>query len=223
LFRVVNSTRQKILANQAKRETSFFGRALGLMFTKFLAPDCGLILAPCSSIHMFWMAYAIDAVFLDRNSRVVGLVQEIKPWRTSKIFLHATACVELPPGTIAKSDTRIGDTLIIQEIPRDHSEGAALRDLISNERFQIKTSICTVGSGVDNAIQYDLEKSLSPNHFVIKEENKRYTIEDNASRHGTFVNGQRVGGATEIKNGDIIKAGVALFYFELGTVLEPPG
>jgi uncharacterized protein len=222
LFRVVNSTRQKILANQAQIKLGFFGRALGLMFTKSLPLDGGLILSPCSSIHMFWMAYAIDAIFLDKKSRVVGLVKEIKPWRTSKIFLHAAACIELPPGTIARSDTRIGDTFVIQEIPTDQSEGAALRDMISNEKFEIRATACTVGSGIDNVIQYDREKSLSLNHFIIREENKRYTIEDNASVHGTFVNGQQVGSPVEIKDGDIIKAGIALFYFEVGVVHAPP-
>jgi pSer/pThr/pTyr-binding forkhead associated (FHA) protein len=165
---------------------------------------------------MFWMSYAIDAIFLDKNARVVGLVQEIKPWRASKVFLHATACVELPAGTIARSDTRIGDTLITQVLPLpNQSKGAFLLDLSSNARFEVVGSECTVGSDIGNGLQYDLDKSLSPKHFVIKAENGKYTIEDNASRHGTFVNSERIGRATEIKNGDIIKAGITLFLFEL--------
>jgi uncharacterized protein len=216
LYRVVNATRQKILAEPAKKSTDFLGRALGLMFTKSLAAGTGLILEPCNSIHMFWMNYAIDAIFLDKNARVVGLVPEIKPWRASKMFLHATTCVELPAGTIAKTDTRIGDTLISQEIPpNDQSKGASLLDLTSNKRFSVEGDVCTVGSDVTNGIQYELDKSLSPTQFVLKADNGKYTIEDSSSRHGTYLNGERIGRAQEIKQGDVVKAGTTLFLFEV--------
>jgi uncharacterized membrane protein (UPF0127 family) len=179
LYRVVNATRQKILAEHAKKNAGFFGRALGLMFTKSLDAGSGLILEPCNSIHMFWMSYAIDAIFLDKNTRVVGLVQEIKPWRTSKVFLHATACVELPAGTIANSDTRIGDTLVMQALaPPNELKGAFLVDIVSNARFEVVGAECTVGSDIGNGIQYDLDKSLSPKHFIVRAENGKYTIED---------------------------------------------
>jgi len=216
LYRVVNATRQRILAEPAKISTGSLGRALGLMFTKSMDAGTGLILEPCNSIHMFWMNYAIDAIFLDKNVRVVGLVQEIKPWRTSKMFLHATTCVELPAGTIAKSDTRIGDTLIIQEIPSaDRLKGPSLLDLASNQRYGVSGDVCTVGSDVNNGIQYELDKSLSPTQFVLKAVDFKYTIEDNSSRHGTFLNGEKVGRAQEVRKGDVIKAGTTLFLFEL--------
>jgi len=115
LYRVVNATRQKTLAEQAKKNTDFWGRAKGLMFSKSLPAGSGLILQPCNSIHMFWMSYPIDAIFLDKQDRVVGLVQEIKPWRASKMYLQAHTCVELPPSTIANSQTCVGDTLVMEE------------------------------------------------------------------------------------------------------------
>lgn len=206
MYRVVNATRQKILAEPAKMSTGFLSRAIGLMFTKSIDAGTGLILEPCNSIHMFWMNYAIDAIFLDKNARAVGLVQEIKPWRTSKMFLHATTCVELPAGTIAKSDTRIGDTLIIQEIPsNERLKGPSLLDLSDNKRYGVSGDVCTVGSDVNNGIQYELDKSLSPTQFVLKAVDFKYTIEDNSSRHGTFLNGERVGRPQEIKRATLSK------------------
>src|ERR671938_317897 len=41
----------------------------------------GLLLEPAGSIHTFFMRFPIDAVFLDRGLRVVGLAPELAPWR----------------------------------------------------------------------------------------------------------------------------------------------
>jgi uncharacterized membrane protein (UPF0127 family) len=58
---------------------------------------------------MFGMSYAIDALFLDRNDVVVGLVQTLKPGQMSRICWKAKSCLELPAGTISGTDTKLGD------------------------------------------------------------------------------------------------------------------
>jgi uncharacterized membrane protein (UPF0127 family) len=70
---------------------------------------------------MFWMRYAIDVIFLDDASRVVGLVQALRPWRISPLVRAATSVVEVPTGTIAHTGVRAGHTLAIE--PRTVSVG----------------------------------------------------------------------------------------------------
>jgi uncharacterized membrane protein (UPF0127 family) len=49
-------------------------RARGLMGRDGLAPHQGLLLRRCRSVHTFGMRFAIDAVLLDRDDRVLAIV-----------------------------------------------------------------------------------------------------------------------------------------------------
>ena len=71
----------EILGYRAKVARSFAARARGLIGTKALAPDEGLLIERCNAIHTFFMSFAIDAIFLDAESRVVRTVRGIRPWR----------------------------------------------------------------------------------------------------------------------------------------------
>lgn len=91
---------------------SFFSRFKGLLGTATLEPGEGLYLDPCSSIHMFGMKYAIDALFIDKNGLVVGLVHSIKPGALSKVYGKARGCLELPAGTLNAGGTALGDRIV---------------------------------------------------------------------------------------------------------------
>ena len=58
-------------------------RMKGLLGRAGLADDEGIYLAPAGSIHMFFMRFAIDAVFVDRDLRVTKVVENLRPWRVA--------------------------------------------------------------------------------------------------------------------------------------------
>ena len=60
---------------------SFLQRLRGLIGTQSLAPDEGLLIEHCNCIHTFFMRYAIDATFLDKDGKTIKVVRNIKPWR----------------------------------------------------------------------------------------------------------------------------------------------
>ena len=62
------------------------------------------------------MTYAIDSIFLDDANKVVALVENIKPMHISMIYFKATACLELPVGTISNTKTAIGDQIEIAQL-----------------------------------------------------------------------------------------------------------
>jgi uncharacterized membrane protein (UPF0127 family) len=88
-----------------------WSRFMGLMGTRELPAGHGLCLKPCSQIHMFFMRFPIDAVFIDGDGRVVRCYPELKPWRVTRIVSKAKACLELPAGSIATSQLQAGDVL----------------------------------------------------------------------------------------------------------------
>lgn len=106
-----NRSRGTILAQEANVAKSFFARLKGLLGTRSLAGGAGLLIVPCNQIHMFGMQYAIDAVFVDPQNKIVGLVKRIGPGQVSRVFRKAHACLELPAGTIDNTMTEEGDEL----------------------------------------------------------------------------------------------------------------
>jgi uncharacterized membrane protein (UPF0127 family) len=69
----------------------------GLLGRSSLAPDEGMLFRPAGSIHMFFMRFAIDAVFCDRDLRVIDVERNLAPWKTAA-RKGAKVVVELAPG-----------------------------------------------------------------------------------------------------------------------------
>ena len=88
-----------------------FSRMKGLLGRTELRPGEGLLLRPASAIHTFFMRFPIDAVFLDRDWRVVGIAGDVAPWRTAG-RKGAKAVLELPAGESARRGLRPGDLLV---------------------------------------------------------------------------------------------------------------
>ena len=106
---IVNSTRGSTLASQARRAGSFLARGRGLMMAPPLPKGGGLVIEPCNSIHMFFMRYPLDIVFLDKQGQVVFMYRGIKPWRVGRVVRGARLAIELPEGAIDRSGTQVGD------------------------------------------------------------------------------------------------------------------
>ena len=110
---VTNLTRNTVLCSHAQLADSFVARARGLLGRKALTAGQGLVITRCNSIHMFFMKVPIDAVFVDRQGKVVGLVENILPNRLSPIFWSAERDIEIPPGSINTTATALGDVVEI--------------------------------------------------------------------------------------------------------------
>jgi uncharacterized membrane protein (UPF0127 family) len=98
--RLVHPASGRVLAENLTLAATPWRRFVGLMGRRELSPGEGLWLEPCNSIHMFFMRFPLDALFLDREKRVRRALPRIRPWRVSPIVFGARSCVELPAGTI---------------------------------------------------------------------------------------------------------------------------
>ena len=110
---VKNKTKNSIIASNVRMADSFFSRLIGLMSRLSLSDDEGLVITRCNSINMFFMRFAIDVIFVSKNHKVVGLLENIKPWRMSRIYSKSSYCIELPSGKIAQKGVSVDDELDI--------------------------------------------------------------------------------------------------------------
>jgi uncharacterized protein len=113
LLRVTNEQTGALLGDGIDEARSLWQRMRGLLGRRGLERGEGLWIEPCSSIHMFFMRFAIDAIFTDRDGKVVRAVSRLEPWRVAVGGRGARAVLELPAGTIERSATRVGDVLRI--------------------------------------------------------------------------------------------------------------
>lgn len=97
---IINQSNQNIISSQGAMANGFIDRLKGLMGKRGLNKDEGLCIKPCNSIHMFFMRFAIDVVFVDKEDHVCLLVPSLKPWSMIPYVKGASYVLELPEGTI---------------------------------------------------------------------------------------------------------------------------
>jgi len=115
LVTVHNTSRGTTLAERAEWRGSMWGRGRGLLGRGSLRAGEGIVLTPCSSVHMLFMRFSIDVVYLDKQDRVVKTVHNLRPFALSLGGRKAHHAVELPSGTLAETQTRAGDQLTIAD------------------------------------------------------------------------------------------------------------
>ncbi|WP_051591215.1 DUF192 domain-containing protein [Bacillus sp. UNC438CL73TsuS30] len=101
----------KTIPFSIKLADSFFARLKGLMFRKEQLIEEGLWISPCNSIHMCFMHFEIDAVFLSYKGEIVKVVERLKPWSFVKPIKEAYSVIELPAGAISQLGLKQGDIL----------------------------------------------------------------------------------------------------------------
>ncbi len=115
-MKILNRTRDLSVSSYAARGDTFMTRLLGLIPRRFLAEEEGLWLEPCAMIHMFFMRFPIDAVFLDRDLKVLRVIRKLGPWRVSPWVFGARGVLELPAGR-CEGRVEEGDQLEFVDFP----------------------------------------------------------------------------------------------------------
>ena len=122
---VENVTRNTVVGDRVRVARSSVDRSVGLLRTPEVKSGEGLWIERSPSIHMFFMKYPIDAVFVDKDLRVTKVVANLKPWRVVWWARGARDCLELRAGAAAESGTQVGDQLHISEAPAQTSRAIA--------------------------------------------------------------------------------------------------
>ena len=116
-----NLDRGSVLADPLETASSFWGKFMGLMGRPSLARGSGLWLPGANGIHMMFMRFPIDAVFVtkpgpDGVRRVRSVHRNVRAWTGMvPLVLGAHGVLELPVGTIDETRTAPGDRLEVRE------------------------------------------------------------------------------------------------------------
>ena len=114
-----NETRGTTIADAVETASSLWARFMGLMGRRSLPAGGALWLPGDNGIHMFFMRFPIDAVFLSRPSgdgarKVLAAKSNLRPWTgIVPLVRGASGVLELPVGAIDASGTVAGDVVRI--------------------------------------------------------------------------------------------------------------
>jgi uncharacterized protein len=84
----------------------------GLIGCPPLPPDLALALPRCGAVHTAFVPFPIDVLFL-REGRVLGVAEELQPWRLARCP-GASLAVELAAGGSQRLDLRVGELLVLR-------------------------------------------------------------------------------------------------------------
>jgi uncharacterized membrane protein (UPF0127 family) len=108
---IKNETRNTILVGQGKVAATFLARLKGLLGSAALKKGEGLLLNHEKSIHTFFMRYAIDVIYIDKQWQVIKLDEGMAPFRIGRYVAKAAYILELPVESIRETQTAVGDQL----------------------------------------------------------------------------------------------------------------
>lgn len=102
-----------VITSRVETASTMLKRMRGLLGRPAIASDEGLWITPCTSIHMFFMRFPIDVIFVDRSLRIIRIHHDVQPWKMARGGRGTHSVFELAPGTAAAHGLQTGDQLIL--------------------------------------------------------------------------------------------------------------
>ena len=106
-----NARTRMVVADRLLTAFDSASRRRGLLGRDGLPVGTALIIAPSNAVHTFFMRFPIDVAFVRRDGRVIKARAAVRPWRLTA-SLRGFTVIELPAGTLERSNTICGDRLI---------------------------------------------------------------------------------------------------------------
>jgi uncharacterized protein len=115
MMTAINRTRANVLCERLEVAGGLSGQSRGLIGRAALPSGYGMLFRasglPVMWMHMMFMRFPIDIIFLNRENRVMRICGGLRPWRFSPIVFGARTALELPCGAAAATSTAVGDEI----------------------------------------------------------------------------------------------------------------
>jgi len=113
---IINKTSGKVICKKSKILTTITQKAIGLMFHKKIK-DIGYIFVfdrpQIVGLHMFFVFFPIDVLFLDSKKTVIDIKKNFKPFRLYTSKGKSSYVLELPEGST--NNIHLGDMIILDK------------------------------------------------------------------------------------------------------------
>lgn len=104
----------KIIVSRITLLKSALSKAKGLMFSKKIS-DIGYVFVfddeKIVSLHMLFVFFPIDVLFLDKNKKIVEIKESFRPFTFYTPQSKAKYVVELPCGIVKEKEIKVGEGL----------------------------------------------------------------------------------------------------------------
>ncbi len=124
--RLINGRTLAIIADRVEIADTRRARRRGLLGRTGLAPFAALVIEPCFAIHTAFMRFAIDAIFMGRDGRVLRVVRGLPPWRVA-VAPGAHAVIELAAGALREGTVAVGDRVMRENAEMQECRNAGMR------------------------------------------------------------------------------------------------
>ena len=101
---------------KVEKADTLFKRLIGLIGRKEIYSETGLLIAPCNSIHMLFMRFSIDAIFIDKEFRIKKIVKNLKTWIGFAVCFNAWGVIEMNAGEADRLKLAVNQTLKVEMI-----------------------------------------------------------------------------------------------------------
>lgn len=102
---------KETLFSKLEIASTFVNRGVGLLGRHDLEEEAALWIHSCNSIHTFFMKFSIDCVFVDKNLKILKIVENVQPWRLIFPVWGAQSVFELKSGSAKKLNLKLGEVL----------------------------------------------------------------------------------------------------------------
>jgi uncharacterized protein len=106
-----NTTSHSRVAVRTYSAETTVSRLKGLLGASGLEAESCLWIHDCRSIHTYFMKFAIDVVFVDKNLRVKKIYRSLKPWSLTMPVMGARSVFEFQSGALNQVQISVGDQL----------------------------------------------------------------------------------------------------------------
>ncbi|MCL1922073.1 MAG: DUF192 domain-containing protein [Kiritimatiellaeota bacterium] len=102
----------QVWARRVEVAARWHARMRGLLGRDGLGDSAAMVILHCNAVHTLGMRFAIDLVFVDKASRVVRVVKNVRPWRFSVWGGWSAAhVIESEAGRLDLGKLSVGDVL----------------------------------------------------------------------------------------------------------------
>jgi uncharacterized protein len=119
-WHIHNKTRDTMVATNAIMVRNYWGCLLGLFGypRRWAQLGNGLWIVSCHIVHTVGLTFPIDVIFLAADNSVLRIEEYVRPYNVVKVSLRASSFLQLPPHSIYRTETKVGD--IIEITPRSN-------------------------------------------------------------------------------------------------------